>query len=233
MTRYSGSKTTGIALAAFSLTATLLLTGCGNNEADVAASGTGTPTASAAPDAIVTASGVPSVRPSETTAPSSPPPPSETTAPGETTQPSHDEQEPAADSIAVADCVLGNWYLDNEGFARALTFDEIPPEDSVTGVLMMTFHDDGTVETLYENWSFTYSGSGTGTVTRDGTDYGTVSLEDTVIDSTTLITENVGGVERTMEDDSGSQFSSTTFTCSDEELNPNSFVDYWALHREH
>jgi hypothetical protein len=242
--KHGGPTGRGVALAAFSIAATLGLAGCGGAADDVMAD-PGSPTPSATsdtdaepedgvitsePEAVEATEG-----PTTNAAPAVAP---ESTTPAE---PFVEPDPPGSDPVAAADCLPGNWYLDNEGFASVLTLNDIPDEDAVTGVLMMTFHEDGTVETLYEDWSFTYSGSGAATLARDGTDHGTyavasdgsVSLSDTSIDSTTLVTQEVEGVEQTTEEDAMSQFSSTTFTCIGDELTPNDFVKVWALHREH
>lgn len=228
MTRCNALSRTGVAVTAFSITAALVLSGCGEKEEEQAASGSDGSVASATPSATASAS---SAAPPATSAPSLSPAPSAV------------PDDPAGDPAAMAECLPGNWYPDPEEFATLMAGETENLVTDVTGSMMITFRADGSTDTYYEDWTYTFTvDSATVTIVKDGTDAGTyvvaddgaVGLTDTDIDSTTNARMTINGNEvAQVVDPQPSVFSLATFACSGDELTTSVGSQTATLHREH
>lgn len=210
MTHYTGTARTPVMLALFALTATLVLAGCGEKEEEISGAADGVST-SPSPDTAVGA-------PSETIAPSSSPTP--TTGPA--------DQEPAADSVVGADCLPGNWIPHREEFATMMAGDATKVVTGIDGNMFLSIQPDGTVNTIYENWTYTFTvDTATVTIVKDGTDEGaytvaddgSIEITDTNIGSTTNANMTIGGTKvAQVVEPQPSVFSLATITCSGDEL---------------
>jgi len=159
---------------------------------------------------------------------------------GDTT-PAEDESSTAA--LTGAACLPGNWVVDNEEFGELMSTVSGSAVDDVSGSVMVTFREDGTTTTHYDDWkhSITVQGA-TVTIVRDGEDSGTyqvaddgsMSLTDTQMSSTTKARMKMGGrTVDTVAPKTPSVFSQATFTCQGDELTVTADGGTTTLHREH
>lgn len=165
------------------------------------------------------------------------------------TQPDTDTEEPSdteagddsAGFVSGADCLVGNWYLDNESF-RALMADA-GGDVEVTGWAIITYNADGTTMTTYDEWTNVVSQDGAvATIVRNGEDRGTYEVTG---DAFTMTETDAGSViEMTMSEGGGPPITVTaerqaapvsngTFTCDAETLTVVADGGTSVLHREH
>src|SRR5690554_6158361 len=145
--------------------------------------------------------------------------------------------------LTGADCLPGNWFVDNESFGKLISGAAGGAVDNVTGVVMLTFTADGTTQTLYEGWKHTITvDSAKVTITKDGTDHGTykvnadgsITLADTRIGSDTKsVMEMAGKSVKTTVTPEPSVFSQASFDCNGDELSVTAAGGTTILHREH
>lgn len=217
--RRAGAMATGVLLAM------TMAAGCDeDDEAQASQRGTG--------GQVVTSE--PAQEPSEpeATEPAPEPTPAETP----TTQ-------PTPTMLTGAACLLGNWYVDNQQFGELMSSVSGSAVDDVTGVVMVTFRDDGTTTTHYDDWKHTITvQSATVTIIKNGEDHGTyemvddgtMTLTDTDMNSTTTAKMEMQG--RTTDYDAPPQpsvFSQSVFTCEGDELTVTAEGATTVLHREH
>lgn len=212
-----------LGLAAFSLTAALVLSGCGDEDGDVAAGGSGSPVAAATLDATSPAPTAPSAPTSP--APIAPISPAPTWSPAPSASPDY----PTGDPVAVADCLPGNWFPRQAQVASLMAGKDEDVITDVSGDLMLTFKPDFTTQTSFENWTYTYPGDhSTVTISTDGTDSGVyvvaddggIDLTDTDIGSTTyarMMAEDGNATDGAVESQR-SVFSEATYSCSGDKL---------------
>lgn len=146
------------------LTLSLALMGCstGGDEPPTAATDTASATEDGAADHEVEES--PAVPPETPTA----------AAVGDTAQSEADAAPAATDPAA---CLQGTWLADNEYFLAGMREfgDEIT---GVTGKVMITFGEDGSVVTEYQGWRITAQAEGfESVITREGVDRGTYTTD--------------------------------------------------------
>jgi ABC-type Na+ efflux pump permease subunit len=113
----------------------------------------------------------------------------------------------------------------------------------VTGSMMLTLRADGSTDTYYEDWTYTFTvSSATVTIAKDGTDSGTyvvaddggVDLTDTDLASTTDARMTISGNEvAQVVEPQPSVFSLATLACSGDELTATVGSQVATLHREH
>jgi hypothetical protein len=113
----------------------------------------------------------------------------------------------------------------------------------VTGSMMLTLRADGSTDTYYEDWTYTFTvSSATVTIVKDGTDSGTyvvaddggVDLTDTDLASTTDARMTISGNEvAQVVEPQPSVFSLATLACSGDELTATVGSQVATLHREH
>jgi len=235
MPKYRALARTGGAVTAFSLAAALMLSGCGDKEDDQIASEPVGSAGSATPDATVPAPGTtpatPSAAPPASSAPSADPSPSDVPS------------DPTGDPAALTDCLPGNWYSDPEEFAALMVGNSKNLVTDVTGSMMLTLRADGSTDTYYEDWTYTFTvSSATVTIAKDGTDSGTyvvaddggVDLTDTDLASTTDARMTISGNEvAQVVEPQPSVFSLATLACSGDELTATVGSQVATLHREH
>src|SRR5690554_1509642 len=66
-----------------------------------------------------------------------------------------DEDGTEADEAKVltgADCLPGEWLVDNDSFAALMSGAAGGAVDDITGVVLLTFTADGKTQTSYEDW---------------------------------------------------------------------------------
>lgn len=99
--------------------------------------------------------------------------------------------------VAEEDCLKGVWIADNAFFLAGMReFGDEP--QSVTGDVVVTYGEDGSMTTDYQDWLITFNVNGGVTlISRAGIDTGvftasahTVSIQDTQIGSKMLVTVN-------------------------------------------
>ncbi len=200
-----GPTRTGIALAALSLVATLVLSGCGDKEEE-AGSASSSVTASAAPVGPSISPGVAGITPT----------------------PNPDAPGSPTDPVAVAACLPGNWVPHREEFAAMMAGDSTKVVTGIDGNMFLSIQPGGTVNTIYENWTYTFAvGESTVTIVKDGTDQGvytiaddgSVDITDTSIGSTTNARMTISGTEVVqLVEPQPSVFSLATITCSGDEV---------------
>lgn len=145
--------------------------------------------------------------------------------------------------LTGADCLPGNWYVDNESFAALMSSAAGGAVDDITGVVMLTFTADGKTQTLYEDWKHSITvDSATVTIVKNGTDFGTysvntdgsIALVDVEIQSDTTSVMKMGGqtVTSTVTPEP-SVFSQASFDCNGDELSVTAEGGTTILHREH
>lgn len=158
-----------------------------------------------------------------------------------------DASDDSDGELTMRECLPGNWYVDNESFGKLIAGTGQGVVDDVTGVVMLSMHADGTSETLYEDWTHSIAvdspaGSGTMTITKNGTDYGsyevhgdgTMSMIDTQISSeTTSVMKMEGNTVTSVVTPEPSVFSQASFTCAGDELTVTADGGTTILHREH
>lgn len=248
MTTYTATRA-GIAFVALSLTATLVLSGCGDREDEVASAPessaraselANSPTASAAPATEEpSGAGEESPQPVETEDSDAVPAPDSTVQPA----PSAESDYPNGDPVAVADCLPGNWVPHREEFAKMMAGDTTKLVTGIDGDMFLSIRPDGTVNTNYENWTYTFTvDEATVTIVKDGTDEGaytvaddgSVDITDTNIGSTTTANMDIGGMVMDQEvEPQPSVFSLATLTCSGDELTASVGSQVAVLGREH
>lgn len=142
-----------------------------------------------------------------------------------------------------AECLTGNWFVDNEEFGELMSTVSGTAVDDVQGTVMVTFGADGTTTTHYDEWihSITVDGA-TVTIERNGSDSGTyevaqdgtMTLTDTEMSSITESHMEVGGRNVTSTvPPQPSVFSQATFVCEADELTVTAEGATTTLHREH
>ncbi|MDN5744054.1 MAG: hypothetical protein L0H31_02910 [Nocardioidaceae bacterium] len=151
--------------------------------------------------------------------------------------------ESSADVLSTADCLPGNWFVDNDEFGALMSTVSGSAVDNISGSTMVTFRDDGTTTTHYDEWTHTITvKSATVTIVKNGEDSGTyeiaddgtMTLTDTDLASTTTSQMKMGG--RTINQPVPPQksvFSRATFTCAGDELTVTAEGATTVLHREH
>lgn len=167
----------------------------------------------------------------------------ETAEPNANDSESSDVKENASGSLAGEACLYGNWYLDNESF-RALLETAGGTVIDVTGSSVLTYREDGTTTTLYDEWTTKVEQDGSvTTMVRNGEDSGTyevaggdtLTMTETDANSVLEMTMKADGqqaVTMTVDPES-SPLSQGTFTCEGDTLTV--VVDGQAsiLYREH
>jgi len=233
MTQHTGTSRSVIALTLFSLTATLLLAGCGEREDEVAS----------APQSSTRASELAN-SPAASTTPEAEVPQvtGEATPPAEAT-PSAEPDYPTGDAVAIRDCLPGNWIPHREEFAQMMAGDTTKLVTGIDGNMFLSIQPDGTVNTIYENWTYTFTvNEATVTIVKDGTDEGVytvaddggIDITDTNIGSTTDANMTINGSEIASEvEPQPSVFSLATLSCSGDELTASVGSQVAVLGREH
>lgn len=213
--------TTLSALTAVALVAALFLTGCDEDPEELAGGSAGS-THAATDDAEPVAS----TEPAEEDSPSEAGP----------------VEEPAPGQLTGAQCIVGNWLVDNSKFATMMSAFSHTAVDSISGSLMLTFRDDGTTTTTYDAWTHTVAvADGTGTVVKNGADSGTyavgedgnITVNETEITAVTEMQFEVNGLTTSLTEPPGAGvFTDAAFTCSDDELTVTAAGQTSVLYRE-
>jgi hypothetical protein len=144
--------------------------------------------------------------------------------------------------LTGADCLPGDWSVDNDSFAALMSGASGGAVDTVTGLVMLTFTTDGKTQTRYENWKHSITvDSATVTIVKNGTDFGTysvnadgsVALVDAEISSDTTSVMDIGGqkVSHTVTPEP-SVFSQASFDCNGDDLSVTAEGATTILHRE-
>ncbi|WP_430867908.1 hypothetical protein [Demequina aurantiaca] len=228
MNKMTGPARRGFALAALSVTATLMLGGCGEKQDESEAVGESGAFESAAPDATETA---PSPTAPATYEPTSPPAPSASAG------------DPPEVELAGKECLPGNWILDNNEFGALMSAAAGSTVSELTGNVMVTFREDGTTSTSYDEWTYALVVDGSQlTLSKNGTDHGTyrvaadgtMSMVDTDLSSVSQMELEVDGspVINTVQSEP-SVFGSAAFTCAGDELTVTADGATTVMHREH
>lgn len=218
--------TTLSAVTAVALAAALALAGCNANPAELAAGSVGsTPTTTAEAEPVTSDE------------------PAEPVEEDLLSEPEPVDEEPAPLTPTGAQCLVGNWLVDNSAFEVMMSAFSGTAVDSISGSLMVTFLDDGTTTTTYDAWTHTITvADGTATVVKNGADSGTYSVgedgEITINETeTTAVTEmqiQVDGQTMSLTEPPGpGVFTDATFTCSGDELTITAAGETSVLYREH
>lgn len=220
----------GFGITALLLTSALVLSGCGDKEDEAATGVSSDPVSSTTPEATPEASVSASSEPNSAT-------------PGTSAAPSEEGDHPAGDPVALADCLPGNWYANSTEFAALMLGDTQNLVTDVTGSMMITFRADGSTDTHYDDWTYTFTvDTATVTIAKDGVDSGTyvvaddggVNLTDTDIAATTEARMTIAGNEVIeVVDPQPSVFSLATFECSGDSLTASVGSQTATLGREH
>jgi hypothetical protein len=222
----SSSSRATVAVAALTLTAAMLLTGCGDKDDELGA-------AAASRAADSTAPGVTEPAPSPT-APA-------TTEPTSTPAPSASAGDPPEVELAGEECLPGNWFLDNDEFGALMSAAAGSTVSDLTGNVMVTFREDGTTSTSYDEWTYTVVVDGSRlTLTKNGTDHGTyqvaadgtMSMVDTDLSSVSQMKLDGAPLTSTVQSEP-SVFGSAAFTCAGDELTVTADGATTIMHREH
>ncbi|WP_430867907.1 hypothetical protein [Demequina aurantiaca] len=242
MTRSGGPAQTGIAIAALCLTATLVLAGCGENVDDGAAGTSVSPSATPTPEATsLEAGAAPGAGGDAENGPSDTP--ATTPEPSTAPQQGSERDYPTGDQVAIADCLPGNWIPHREEFATMMAGDTTKLVTGIDGNMFLSIQPDGTVNTTYENWTYTFTvKTATVTIVKDGIDEGeytvaddgAIDITDTNIDSTTDARMTINGTEMAQViEPQPSVFSLATISCSGDELTASVGSQSAVLGREH
>lgn len=224
----SSSARAALGFAALSLTATMLLSGCSEKEDDQSAAAASGAAASTEPGVTAPTPGPDSPATSEPTATLEPPP---------------TEESPPEMELTGAECLPGNWFLDNAEFGALLSAAAGSTVSDLTGNVMVTFREDGTTSTAYDEWTYTVVVDGTQlTLIKNGIDHGTyqvaadgtMSMVDTDLSSVSQMKLEVDGapVISTVQSEP-SVFGSAAFTCVGDELTVTADGATTIMHREH
>lgn len=169
---------------------------------------------------------------------------------GDETGPESDDAEdgpgdvdPARAALTGGECLVGNWFVDNEQFGELMTAHAGTAVDNISGSTMVTFRDDGTTTTHYDEWTHTFTQDGaTVTVVKDGADSGVynvgadgaMTMDETDLQSTTTMEFEVdgNGVTRDAPARDG-VFTNASFVCSGDELTVSADGATSVLYREH
>lgn len=150
--------------------------------------------------------------------------------------------EPATEALAGAACLTGSWVVDNEHFGELMSSVSGSAVDDIEGVTTVTFRDDGTTTTHYDEWQHTITmDSATVTIVKDGEDSGvyevaedgSMTLTDTDLGATTTSQMTMGG--QTVAHQAPPQpsvFSRATFRCEGDALTVTAEGATTILHRE-
>lgn len=136
--------------------------------------------------------------------------------------PSNDEPNTA--DLTGAECLPGDWVFDNDSFIEMMNAYSMDTYDGIDGSAVTTFRADGTSSTHYDEWTHKLSSDGMKiAVERNGTDHGTysvnangtMSMTDTEVNSTTVMTTSQGSYSAESE---LSVFSEGAFVCKGDKL---------------
>lgn len=220
----AGSARTSACTTVFALSVALVLSGCGDEETADSAMNVGSATP-ATPRSELDST------PTEAATPTSSP----TSAASLVATP--------GEALTGEACLPGNWFVDNETFGALMAEASGGVGNDMSGTVMVTFREDGTTSTYYDEWTYVTSVDGrTLTLLKDGADSGTyevtadgsMSLVDTDISSTTSSQIEVDGEQVTMSiRPEPSVFSDASFTCEGDALTMTADGATTILHREH
>lgn len=142
----------------------------------------------------------------------------------ETPEPTSTPDPEPAKPATQAECLIGDWIGDVKIFYNRMQEMSGGELVDMSGDVLMNFAADGTTKTTYNEWTLYFVTDGLEvTISRDGIDTGTfsvkddkyVSLVDTNIGSTLILTSVVSSVKIPGELDS---MADIPFTCTDSEL---------------
>lgn len=133
-----------------------------------------------------------------------------------------------AGPLTGADCLPGDWLLDNEKTAAVFQALSGGLVDNVEGNVTLILRADGTTTADYDRWTHTVTIEGAvSQVERHGLDHGTwsatsdgkISMKDDEVGSITTMRVNASGqsITQTITPEA-SIFAQGDFTCSDDEL---------------
>lgn len=149
---------------------------------------------------------------------------------------------PELEPLDGASCLIGNWYLNNESFKTGLEAAGGDVQD-ITGWVVVTYRDDGSTTTLYDEWATVVVQDGAeATILRNGQDDGsyevladgTLSVTETSANSVVTMTMNRDGQSMTSQiQPQSSSWNGGAISCDAEKLKLTADGQTSELLREH